>query len=352
MSLIKKYFLILVFFVLSTSISFSQKEIFYEKCDVLGSWQNTGKIYPALTTGFNWLAVKPKVPSNDHTGGGGCFYVNGGYGYAEAHNPSYILYQLKSPAIDLSGYDNCRLEFWMQMRSEVDGWDGGYLEYSTDGSSWTPTTSKIMCVPYDGNMSQNKSSLPFYPKKKPAWYNYRTKWTRVLVDISGADNVKTFYLRFTFHSDEAEDNIGWAIDDIKIISVAKPQLLGNSKIIEHKDKTPILDDHTDFGNVEITDSVVREFTIKNAGEAPLTLTGSPYVSVTGEGFTVVSQPTKSVLAKGESTVFKVRFKFGEDGLATGVVNGTISIPNSDDYSSCTAPNPFTFTITANGIYKP
>jgi hypothetical protein len=350
MTLLKTYFFSLAFITFSM-VSYAQTVVYYEKCDVLGEWQNTGKIYPEKTAGYNWLAVKPKTPSNDHTGGGGCFYVNGGYGYAEAHNPNYILYQIKSPAINLSGYDNCRLEFWMQMRSEVEGWDGGYLEYSTDGSAWTSTTSKIMCVPYDGNMSQNNSSTPFYNRKKPAWYNYRTKWTRVVIDISAVDNIKTFYLRFTFHSDEAEDNIGWAIDDIKIVSIAKPQVSGNGAVIEHKDKSPVADDHTDFGNIAIGDSVIREFTIKNIGEAPLTLTGSPFVTVTGSGFTIVSQPVKSVLDAGETTKFKVKFKFfGEDGLAPGIVNGTISIPNSDDYSTCNPPNPYTFAIVANGTY--
>jgi len=351
MTLIKTYFLFITFFVFTIASTLGQKIIYSENCDMLGNWQNSGKIYPANEDGYNWLAVKPKTPSSDHTGGGGCFYVNGGLGYPEANSGNYILYQLKSPAIDLKGYDNCRLEFWMQMRSETDNWDGGYIEYSTDGTNWIPTTSKIMCVPYDGMMSQNSSSLPFYPKKKPAWFNYRTKWTRVVIDVSAFDNISNFRIRFTFHSDEATNNLGWAIDDIKIVSIAQPQLQGNAVIIAHNDKTPVLDDHTDFGNVEIGDSTIREFTITNVGESPLTLTGTPYVTAYGQGFTIIGQPTKSILKKGETTKFLVRFKFGEDGLAPGVVNGTISIPNSDDYSTCTPPNPYTFAITANGLYK-
>lgn len=352
MTLTKTYLFFVAICIFTVGISFGQKVIYSDDCDVLGSWQNSGKIYPANEGGYNWYAVKPRTPSSDHTGGGGCFYVNGGNGYPEANSGNYILYVLKSPAIDLKGYDNCRLEFWMQMRSETDNWDGGFVEYSTDGNNWVPTTSKIMCVPYDGMMSQNTSSLPFYPKKKPAWFNFRTKWTRVVIDISAVDNISTFRIRFTFHSDEASNNLGWAIDDIKIVSIAKPQLEGNAKIIQHNDKTPVLDDHTDFGDVAIGDSVIREFTITNVGESPLTLTGSPYVTTTGSGFSVVSQPTKSVLKSGETTTFKVKFKFfGEDGLAPGVVNGIVSIPNSDDYSTCNPPNPYTFAIVANGVYN-
>lgn len=334
-------------FMLCQMMAFSQTTVYFDNCNVLGGWTNTGRIYPANTPGYNWLAVVPTVPAADHTGGGGgVFYTNGNANYAQANAGSYILYQLISPVIDLTGYDQCRLEFWMQMRSEYPNWDGGYLDWSTNnGVTWTQMTAAQMCIAYDGNMSQNASSTPYYYMTKPCWYNPKTTWTRVLCDISAFDNVPNFRIRYTFHSDEALADRGWAIDDIKIVSIAKPSVEGNAIIIPDNDVTPILADNTDFGNVGVGYTSVKTYTIKNIGEAPLTLTGTPMVTCTGTGFSVLNQPSTNIIPAGGQVTFDVQFAPG----VVGVVNGTINIPNSDTYSSCNPPNPYNYNIRATAI---
>lgn len=344
--------LFFVLFFVSTYCCFSQTTIYYDNCNKLGDWVNTGKIYPYYNNNtYNWLAVIPTIPSDDHTGGGGCFYVNGNANYVEAHSGNYILYQIVSPVIDLKGYNNCRLEFWMQMYCETANWDGGYLEWSYNGTSWVTVTDAQMCLHYDGKMSQNPSSTPFYNGLKPAWFNLRNTWTRVLVDISAFDNVNTFQLRYTFHSDEAKDDRGWAIDDIKIVSVAIPQIQGKNKVISNNDDSPSPADNTNFGNVDIGKPTVRTFTIHNIGEAPLTLTGDPYVAVSGEGFSIAKQPAKNVIEAGGSVNFDVQFSPGASGVSPGTVIGIINIPNSDIYSSCDSLNPYHFSIKATGPNK-
>jgi gliding motility-associated-like protein len=340
------YHFLFAWMLVSGSLLSAQTTVYYDNCNVLGGWTNTGKIYPANTPGYNWLAVVPVVPAADHTGGGGgCFYTNGNGFYAQAGAGSYILYQLVSPVINLTGYDNCRLEFWMQMRSETNNWDGGFLEWSHDGITWTKITAAQSCVAFDGNMSQNASSTPFYYLTTPAWFNPRTTWTKVMCNISAFDNVPAFRLRYTFHSDEAVSDRGWAIDDIKIVSIAQPQVQGNLITIPDNDVTPIPADNTDFGNVGVGFSSTKTFVIKNIGEAPLTLTGVPYVTVTGVGFSVVNQPATNIIPAGGSVTFDVQFAPGVSGL----INGTVNIPNSDTYSSCTPPNPYNFSIRANAI---
>lgn len=327
--------------------SFSQTTVYFDNCNVLGGWTNTGRIYPANTPGYNWLAVVPTVPAADHTGGGGgVFYTNGNANYAQANAGNYILYQLISPVINLTGYDQCRLEFWMQMRSEYPNWDGGYIDWSTNnGVTWTQIMPAQMCITYDGNMSQNYSSTPYYYMTKPCWFNPRTTWTRVLCDISAWDNVPNFKIRYTFHSDEALADRGWAIDDIKIVSIAKPSVEGNGIIIPDNDITPIIADNTDFGNVGVGASSVKTFVIKNIGESPLTLTGVPMVTCTGTGFSILTQPSTNIVPAGGQVTFDVQFAPG----AVGMINGTINIPNSDIYSACNAPNPYNYAIKANGI---
>lgn len=328
---------------------FSQTTLYFDNCNSMAGWTNTGRLYPANIAGYNWISVDPIVPADDHTIGGNCFYVNGNNNYLEANAGNYILYQIVSNPIDLSGYTNCRLEFWMQMRSETGNWDGGFLDWSHDGVTWTQVTNAQLCsaggMYYDGNMSQNGSSTPFFFMTKPAWFNPRTVWTRMLVDISAMDNVPAFRLRYTFHSDEAVADRGWAIDDIKIVSVAIPQVQGNSVVIADNDITPAVIDFTDFGNVVVGQSLTHTFYIHNIGESPLTLTGAPYVTATGAGFTVVSQPPTNVIPPGGSVPFDVQFS----PTALGVVNGTINIPNSDTYSSCNPPNPYNFSIKGNGM---
>lgn len=334
-------------FMLSQILSFSQTTVYYDNCNALGGWTNTGRIYPANTPGYNWLALVPTVPAADHTGGGGgVFYTNGNANYAQANAGNYILYQLISPVINLTGYDQCRFEFWMQMRSEYPNWDGGYLDWSTNnGVTWTQMTAAQMCITYDGNMSQNGSSTPYYYMTKPCWYNPRTVWTRVLCDISAFDNVPNFKIRYTFHSDEALADRGWALDDIKIVSIARPSVEGNGVIIPDNDITPILADNTDFGNVGVGFSSVKTFVIKNIGEAPLTLTGVPMVTCTGTGFSILTQPATNIIPAGGQVTFDVQFAPG----VTGLINGTINIPNSDIYSACNAPNPYNFSIRANAV---
>lgn len=339
------HILLLLCIVLPLANARAQTTVFFDNCNAIGGWTNTGAIFPAGTTGYNWLCVDPVVPPDDHTIGGNCFYVNGNNPYVEAGAGSYIIYQLRSPAINLSGFDNCRLEFWMQMRSETNNWDGGYIEVSTNGVTWNSLTNAQLCVPYDGNMSQNASSTPYFPYLRPAWFNFRTTWTRVVADISAYDNSPTFFVRYTFHSDEAAFDLGWTIDDIRIVSIARPEVRGNNVVIADNDLTPTTADFTDFGSVPIGGSLTRTFFIHNTGESPLTLTGTPMVAITGTGFSVVNQPASNTVPPGGFVTFDVQFA----PTSVGTINGTINIPNSDNFSSCNPPNPYNYAIRGRNL---
>jgi len=348
--------LLLVCGLLSATVGFSQTTLFYDNCNTMANWTNTGARYmgnTVINTGTNWQAVVPIVPAADHTGGGGgVLYTNGNANYEEAApggQSYYILYRIQSAPINLTGWDNTRLEFWMQLRDETGNWDGGFLEWSHNGTTWTQVTNAQLCstgnMLYDGNMSQNAASTPFYFMTRPAWFNLKTTWTRMYVDISAMDNVPAFYLRYTFHSDQLLNAQGWCIDDIRVVSIARPEVRGNNIVIPDNDITPIPADNTDFGNVGVGFTSVKTYFIHNTGESPLTLTGTPYVTVTGTGFSVLNQPSTNVIPPGGSVSFDVQFAPGVIGL----VNGTVNIPNSDTYSSCAPPNPYNYAIRANAL---
>jgi hypothetical protein len=111
------------------------------------------------------------------------------------------------------------------------------------------------------------------------------------------------------------------------------------------DNTPELADGTHFGTVPVlADSYVQKFTIVNNGNADLSISGVPRVTIAGanpDDFHVVTQPA-SLVAPGKQTTFEIQFH----PLAAGSRTATVSIANNDD-----SEHPYTFTIQGNGLVE-
>lgn len=106
-------------------------------------------------------------------------------------------------------------------------------------------------------------------------------------------------------------------------------ITGNGVTIIDGDSGPTTVDHSDFGTVTIPGTVTRTFTIQNTGAAPLILTGTPIVEITGSSnFTVVTAPATTI-APGGSTTFQVTFSPSSTGASVAI----ISINNNDDDES-------------------
>ena len=118
---------------------------------------------------------------------------------------------------------------------------------------------------------------------------------------------------------------------------------GNNVNIASGDTTPTPADFTDFGSTLVGGATVtHDFVIENTGGAPLTLTGTPRVALSGAhavDFTVNFQPT-SPIAQGGFTQFFITFAPSGAGLRTA----TISIANDD-----ADENPYTFVIQGTGL---
>ena len=124
-------------------------------------------------------------------------------------------------------------------------------------------------------------------------------------------------------------------------------LQGNATNIADGDSTPSITDHTDFDSVSTASgTIVRTFTIQNAGTLPLTLSGvSPYVTISGTNaadFTVTTIPLNIITASG-STTFQVTINPSADGIRTA----TITINNND-----TDEGVYNFDIQGTGISAP
>jgi hypothetical protein len=116
---------------------------------------------------------------------------------------------------------------------------------------------------------------------------------------------------------------------------------GNAVSIPDGDTTPIVGDHTDFGNVAVASTFDRTFTIENEGTATLTLDGTPDVAISGSGdFSVPTQPASSSIASGGADLtFVVRCTPSSAGARTA----TVSIANNDSNEGT-----YTFTVKATG----
>lgn len=125
---------------------------------------------------------------------------------------------------------------------------------------------------------------------------------------------------------------------------------GNGQSIPDNSIYPIGTNWTAFGvaTVGVT-TVTRTFTIENLGSTALSLTGTPFVTVTGPHasmFTVTVQPSTGTISGSSSVTFDVTF----NPTAPGAKNATIVIANNDSDE-----NPYNFNISgtakgANNIY--
>ncbi len=133
--------------------------------------------------------------------------------------------------------------------------------------------------------------------------------------------------------------IGGDGNDVVISTGPKIDVQGNGMHIANGSLTYSITDGTDFGSVELFGGVaMATFTINNTGSAPLNLTGTPSVVITGD-FVVLAQPSTPLTAFNGTTTFTVQFM----PTALGTRSATISIDSDDGTNT-----PYTFAIQGTG----
>jgi len=117
---------------------------------------------------------------------------------------------------------------------------------------------------------------------------------------------------------------------------------GYGVYIADGDTTPATADGTDFGIIQVGESIRVTFTIINSGSKDLNLTGLPKVNIAGVNaadFTIDIQPA-SPIAPGGAANFEVIF--APD--AVGVRTAELSIANDDS-----SKNPYNFSLQGEGV---
>ena len=114
-----------------------------------------------------------------------------------------------------------------------------------------------------------------------------------------------------------------------ISTVADINIKGNNKSIANNSLFPSGLNHTAFGTAFVgTSTVTRIFTIENLGTTPLSLTGTPLVSIGGfsaSSFSITQQPTSNLVLNGSSLTFSVIF----NPTTLGAKNAEINILSND-----------------------
>jgi hypothetical protein len=127
--------------------------------------------------------------------------------------------QLISPPIVVpSGVSPLTLQYSGKRDIEDGGsgcFDGGVLEYSTDGgSNWIPVAdNRLETNPYTGPLDDRYNN-PL--AGRDAWCGSQD-WTRTVVDLTGLDG-ETLQFRFRLATDESVAADDWHIDDVRVQS--------------------------------------------------------------------------------------------------------------------------------------
>lgn len=124
------------------------------------------------------------------------------------------------------------------------------------------------------------------------------------------------------------------------------EVVGNGVAILSGDRLADVTDGTFFGSVNLAGTLARTFTIRNVGGAPLQLTGTPRVTVSGAGiglFTIASNAGAGLLQPGEETSFTVLF----DPVNTRYRNANILIASDDPDEPL-----YTFVVRGRGQNAP
>ncbi len=227
--------------------------------------------------------------------------------------------------------------------SEIGG--NNALPVANAGSDFTIAPNTQFTLDGSGS-SDSDGSITAY-----LWEYYNgSSWVSIGSSVSVQHSFSSegaYQVRLTVTDDygaQASDQIYVTVDGEAAPPPTYPEMVikGSGSEIANGDTSPATSDGTDFGSVAISgETASQTFTIENIGDAALTLSGSPIVSLSGINagdFSVTTQPSSSIAA-GNSTTFVVQF----DPSDTGVRSASVSIANDDSDE-----NPYTFSLQGTG----
>ncbi len=283
------------------------------------------------------------------------------FGYGDpTQNAQYVLVMgdWNGDGVDTIGLYHMASAAWFLRNTNTEGIADMTVGFGTPGSNWTPMVGDWNGDGLDTIGLYDPATGMFYLRNSHTtgiadiafpYGSIGSGWTPLIGDWDGNGQESAgfyqpgaashFYLRNDFTAGLADVHFGLAFAGVQPIVgdwVGPPGFpeittLGNSMVILDNDTTPSTTDGTDFGSTtQGQTGPSRTFTVRNDGNAPLTL-GTVSIS---NGF-VVTKALGSSIAAGSSDTFTVQLTTTN----VGTFEDDISFTNNDSDE-----NPFSFRV--------
>ena len=245
------------------------------------------------------------------------------------------------PTVALQAATNATIDFsWTNYigTPQADWWDGGVAIIARETNAVSMTRSKMNAL--------TKSTSDLVVNEVVDAVN--GDFVAAIVTGGGTtasaalNPCKTYHFRI-FHNDGSAANHDKWSDGVAFgpVSTLCPEIKveGNNVEIINGDITPVVTDHTEYGEVLTGTTLARTFKIKNTGTGTLTLSGDPTVTNSGDAvFSLTGSLGTTTLGPLAETTFAVTFA-PVDACDGVLYSATVSL-GSDDSNE----NPYTFDI--------
>ncbi|HNZ42216.1 MAG TPA: CARDB domain-containing protein [Bacteroidales bacterium] len=200
---------------------------------------------------------------------------------------------LYSPYFMFTGVDSAYLEFYHWYQTEA-SWDGGTIEYSIGGGSWT-----VLGAQGDANAVNWYNSLignvPCWSGNSNGYVYARYRLTAIPAIVNSGVPVQ---FRFKFVSDGGGTFEGWAVDNFAITAPQIPIDAGVSAILQPNAPT------------QTGSQVTVQVTIKNYGTSNLTTVPVRYII---NGGAVTAETWSGTLTPGATTNYTFTATYASPG---------------------------------------
>ncbi len=246
--------------------------------------------------------------------------------------------------------DDALLSFWHNYDTEAD-WDGGVVEISANGSSWTDLGPDMFRNGYNSIINTNPASAI---SDRPAFSGSSGGYQQTLVDLSAHAN-KNIRVRFRMATDGFVGGVGWDLDDVELSNnaIIHSQACASSDQGDNEcdqvrtpvaasDAPSIATSPTAIAATHFTgDSTEHNLTINNVGSATL-----DWDIGTGGGCTQPSWASANPVSgsTGANSGSNITVTLNSSGLSPDNYNGTLCISSNDSNNS---PYAVDLSLTVN-----
>jgi Zn-dependent metalloprotease len=234
------------------------------------------------------------------------------YGYMDNSATPPAITRTNATTVPANAFLHFRHAYEFEWYSGTTYYDGGVLEYSTNGgTSWSDASLLPATNGYDGVIASGFGN-PLQGRSAFVGISHGYMSSRYDLSSLSGQNVK---FRFRVSSDSIIGFQGWYVDDFRIYTCS------TGATTRQPDGRIALGSGTFVGDGIYNTTAIGQ---KKTGSAPVGGTITFKVSVQNDG---TAPDSFRVLAAGSTTAYSVKYKVGATDITTAVVAGTYTTPS-------------------------